>query len=117
LEQNREVFANLGSILSPASRGTNCLIQEGARLVRDYANILEELHLTAVAHQIEMKEIISASDTKSLLLKHLSTEPTYIDEVCCSSDLSVSTVSSTLAMVELKGLVKQMGAEYRVRVE
>ena len=79
LEQNREVFAIPGSILSPASRGTNYLIQEGAKLVRDYTNILEELNLTAVAHQIEMKEIIPASDTESLLLKQLGVEPTHID--------------------------------------
>jgi DNA processing protein len=128
LEQNREVFAIPGSILSPASRGTNQLIQEGAKLVRDYTDILEELNLTAVAHQIEMKELIPASETESLLLKQLGAEPTHIDEVCRSSGLPVSTVSSTLAMMELKGLVKQVGAmnyalarevreEYRVKVE
>jgi len=128
LEQNREVFAIPGSILSPASRGTNHLIQEGAKLVRDYTDILEELNLTAVAQQIEMKEVIPPSDTESLLLKQLSAEPTHIDEVCRLSGLPVSTVSSTLAMMELKGLVKQVGAmnyslarevreEYRVRVD
>jgi len=128
IEQDREVLAVPGSILSPASRGTNHLIQEGAKLVRDYTDILEELNLTAVAQQIEMKEIIPASDTESLLLKQLSAEPTHIDEVCRSSGLPVSTVSSTLAMMELKGLVRAVGAmkyvlaremreEYRVKVE
>ncbi len=128
LEQNREVFAIPGSILSPASRGTNRLIQGGAKLVCGYTDILEELNLTAVAHQIEMKEIIPASDTESLLLKQLGAEPTHIDEVCRSSGLPISTVSSTLAMMELKGLIKQMGTmnyvlarevreEYRVRVD
>ncbi len=109
LEQNREVFAIPGSILSPASRGTNHLIQEGAKLIRDYTDILEELNLTAVARQIELKEVIPSSDTESLLLKKLSAEPTHIDEVCRSSGLPISTVSSTLAMMELKGLVKQVG--------
>jgi len=128
LEQNREVFAVPGSILSPASRGTNHLIQEGAKLVRDYTDILEELNLMTIARQIEMKEILPASDTESLLLKQLSAEPTHIDEVCRSSGLPVATISSTLAMMELKGLVKQMGPmsyvlarevreEYRVRVD
>jgi len=110
LEQNREVFAIPGSILSPVSRGTNRLIQEGAKLVRGYTDILEELNLTAVAHQIEMKEIIPASDTESQLMKQLSAEPTHIDEVCRSSGLPISAVSSTLAMMEIKGLVKQVGA-------
>ncbi|MFC2060816.1 DNA-processing protein DprA [Chloroflexota bacterium] len=128
LEQNREVFAIPGSILSPASKGTNHLIQEGAKLVREYTDILEELNLTAVAHQIEMREIIPPSDTESLLLKQLGTEPTHIDEVCRSSSLPVATVSGTLAMLEIKGLVKQVGAmnyvlareareEYKVKVE
>jgi DNA processing protein len=109
LEQNRDVFAVPGSILSPASSGTNHLIQEGAKLVRDYNDILEELNLTAVAHQMEIREVIPASDTESLLLKQLSAEPTHIDEVCRNSGLPISTVSSTLAMMEIKGLVKQVG--------
>ena len=109
LEQNREVFATPGSILSPTSRGTNHLIQEGAKLVRNYTDILEELNLTVVARQMEMKEVIPASDTESLLLKQLSAEPIHIDEVCRSSGLPVSTVTSTLTMMELKGLVKQVG--------
>jgi len=128
LEQNREVFAVPGSILSPASRGTNHLIQEGAKLIRDYTDILEELNLTAVAHQMEIKEVIPASDTESLLLKQLGTEPTHIDEVCRSSGLPISVVSSTLAMMELKGMVKQVGTmnyvlsreareAYRVKVD
>jgi len=128
LEQNREVFAIPGSILSPASRGTNHLIQEGAKLVSNYTDILEELNLTAVTHQIELKEVIPSSDTEALLLKQLSAEPTHIDEVCRSSCLSTSTVSSTLTMMELKGLVKQVGTmnyvlarevreEYRVKVD
>ena len=109
LEQNREVFAVPGSILSPASRGTNNLIQEGAKLIRDYTDILEELNLRAVAHQIELKEVIPASDTETLLLKQLGAEPTHIDEVCRGSGLPIATVSSTLAMMELKGMVRQVG--------
>ncbi|MFC2019457.1 DNA-processing protein DprA [Chloroflexota bacterium] len=128
LEQNREVFAVPGSILSPASKGTNRLIQEGAKMVRDFSDIVQELNLTAVAQQIEMKEVIPSSETESRLLKQLGAEPTHIDEVCRSSQLPMPTVSSTLAMMELKGLVKQVGTmsyvlarearvEYRVRVD
>ena len=128
LEQNREVFAIPGSVLSPMSRGTNHLIQEGAKLVRNYTDILEELNLTAVAHQIEMKEILPASEAESLLLKRLGAEPVHIDEVCRISGLPIATVSSTLAMMELKGMVKQVETmnyvlarearqEYRVQVE
>ncbi len=128
LEQNREVFAIPGSILSPVSRGTNKLIQEGAKLVCDYTDILEELNLTTVARQIEMREVLPESETESIILQQLSAEPIHIDEVCRSSGLSAAAVSGTLAMMELKGMVKQVGTmkyvlarearqEYRVRVD
>jgi len=109
LEQNREVMAVPGSILSPASLGTNQLIKEGARLVRNANDILEELNLTAVAEQLEMKEIIPSSDTEALLMKNLGAEPIHIDEICRTSDMPMAVVSSTLAMMELKGMVKQIG--------
>lgn len=129
LEQDREVFAVPGSILSPASRGTNRIIQVGeAKLVRTYSDILEELNLTTVARQIEMSEVLPETETETVLIKQLSAEPSHIDEVCRKSGLPAATVSSTLAMMELKGLVKQVGTmnyvlsremrqEYRVRVD
>lgn len=110
LEQNRDVFAVPGSILSPASKGTNRLIQEGAKLVRSHVDILEELNLTIVAQQLEMKEVLPSNETESLLLKQLGTEPIHIDEVCRSSGLTAALVSSTLSLMELKGMVKQVGA-------
>jgi DNA processing protein len=128
LEQNREVFSIPGSILSPMSRGTNRLIQEGAKLVRNCTDILEELNLTVSVHQIEMKEITPPNETESMLLKQLSAEPAHIDQVCRGSGLPVSTVSSTLAIMELKGMVKQVSTmnyvlaheirqEYKVKLE
>lgn len=108
LEQNREVFAVPGSILSPMSRGTNTLIQEGAKLVRNCTDILEELNLTANIQQLEMKEMVPTTETEDLLLKQLSSEPVHVDAVCRSSGLPVATVSSNLAIMELKGLVKQV---------
>jgi DNA processing protein len=110
LEHNREVFAIPGSILSPTSKGTNRLIQEGAKLVSDAEDILEELNLTTATRQLEMKEIFPADDTEKLLLKQLSAEPTHIDEVRRRCALPISTVSSTLAMMELKGMVRQVGS-------
>jgi len=109
LEQNREVFAIPGSILSPASKGTNHLIQEGAKLVRNCADILGELNLTMVTQQLEIKEFSPASEAESLVLKQLTLEPSHIDEICRRSGLTMQEVSSTLAMLELKGIIKQVG--------
>ncbi len=109
-EQNREVFAVPGSILSPNSIGTNRLIQRGeAKLVTQCSDILEELNLTMATQQLEMKEILPATDTETSLLAHLSMEPKHIDEICRESRLPVSEVSGTMAMMELKGMVKQVG--------
>ncbi|MBI2856963.1 MAG: DNA-protecting protein DprA, partial [Chloroflexi bacterium] len=109
-EQNREVFAVPGSILSPASRGTNLLIQRGeAKLVLDYTDVLAELNLTMAAEQLEMKEVLAATPTEAALLSQVGAEPVHIDEICRKSGLPTANVSSTLAIMELKGMVRQMG--------
>ena len=116
LDQNRDVFAIPGSIFSPQSRGTNAIIQKGeAKLVQTVEDVLEELNLTMVPHQMEMQELMPATDTEAGLLRHITKEPVHIDEVCRQSGLPVSTVSSVLAMMELKGLIKQMGPMAYVR--
>ena len=129
VEQNREVFAVPGSILSPGSRGTNHIIQASeAKLVTKYTDILEELNLMTVSRQIEMHELLPATETETTLMKQLTAEPSHIDEVCQKSGLPAATVSSTLAMLELKGMVKQVGTmnyvlaremrqDYKVKVE
>ena len=110
VEQNREVFAIPGSILSPASQGTNRLIQEGAKLVRNYTDILQELNLTIVVQQAEIREFSPASEAESAILKQLSAEPNHIDEICRCSGLTMPEVSSTLAMLELRGFARQVGS-------
>jgi DNA processing protein len=109
VDQNREVFAIPGSILSPASLGTNRLIQEGAKLVRNYTDILQELKLTIVVQQAEIDGLSAADKTESAILGQLSSEPNHIDEICRGSGLSMPEVSSTLAMLELKGIARQVG--------
>lgn len=116
LEQNREVFAVPGSIYSPNSRGTNKLIQDGeAKLTLTVEDVLAELNLSMASHQIEMTEIIPADETESVILRLLTAEPAHIDEVRRQSGLPVAAVTSALAMLELKGLVRQVGRMNYVR--
>jgi DNA processing protein len=110
LEQNREVFSVPGSILSEGSKGTNRLIQEGAKLVTSFSDILEELNLKTVALQHESGETIPATESELTLLKYIGREPRHIDEICEQSAMPAGIVSSTLAMMELKGMIKQIGA-------
>ena len=116
LEQDREVFCVPGSIFSPASVGANRLIQEGAKLVMSYVDILEELNLTSVARQLEMPAIVvPASDAESALLGQLSHEPVHIDDIQRRTGLPISTVSGTLALMELKGQARQVGGMHYIR--
>ncbi len=116
LEQNREVFAAPGSIYSPNSRGTNKLIQDGeAKLTLKVEDILAELNLSMAAHQIEASELIPADETESVLLRHLSGQPSHVDDVRRQCGLPIATVTSALAMLELKGLVRQVGRMNYVR--
>ena len=110
LEQDREVFAVPGNIFSPKSWGTNRLIrQSGAKLVLDYEDVLEELNLSSVSQQLEMAALFPEDDSESQVLHYVSFDPVHIDEIIRNSRLPISTVSSVLAMMELKGLVKQVG--------
>jgi DNA processing protein len=118
LDENREVFDVPGSIYTPTFRGTNWLIQNGqAKLVVGVRDILEELNLTMATQQLEAKELIPADPTEERLLRCLSSEPIHIDEVRRASGLAIDTVSSVLAMLELKGMARQVGNMNYVRAQ
>ena len=117
LEENREVFAVPGNIFSPSSAGVNRLIRESAaKLVTNCAEVLEELNLTAVSRQIQMAALFPEDETEAELLRYITYDPVHIDDVCRSSGKETAHVSSTLAMMELKGLVKQVGGMNYIRL-
>jgi DNA processing protein len=109
LEQNREVFAVPGSIYSPMSKGPNRLIGEGAKLVSNYVDIIEELNLSIVSQQLVMQNVVASDGIESIIMKHISEEPVHVDEICRNSGLDTSTVISTLTVLELNGLIKHRG--------
>lgn len=116
LDENREVFAVPGSIFSPYSRGTNELIQSGAKLARNARDILVELNLTMVSEQVAVQQALPADETELALLSCLTAEPCHIDEIGRQARLTPSAVSSALALLELKGLVRQVGGLNFIRL-
>ena len=108
-EQGRDVFAVPGSILQRASRGTNKLIQQGAKPVLGVSDILEELNLTLVTEYRQARMGLPADATEQKLLECLSAEPRHVDEIGAQAGMPIAQVSSTLALMELKGLVRQVG--------
>jgi DNA processing protein len=122
LEQGREVFAVPGSIFSPASQGVNRLLQQGAKLVLSYTDVLEELNLSALGgpgdyrpEQLALPAGESPKGEGDGLLGFVGHEPIHIDEVGRRAGLPIAQVSSALAILELQGQVKQVGAMHYVR--
>lgn len=109
LEQDREVFAVPGNISSPASKGTNRLIQQGAKLVSHADDVLEELNLRMVFEQAAVQLALPESAEEAAVIAHLSAQPVHVDELTRSTGLPSSLVSSTLTLMELKGMVQQVG--------
>ena len=116
LAENREVFAVPGDISRPNSEGTNWLIKEsGAKLVTNCSDILEELNISSVGQQIEMTALFPEDENESQVLKYVTFDPIHIDEVIRNAGLGISVVSGMLAMLELKGLVRQVGGMNYIR--
>ncbi len=116
LEQNREVFAVPGNINSPVSIGTNRLIQQGGKLVMRVEDILEELNLKMVADQAIAQVLLPESAEEAALISQLSSQPLHVDDLGRLTGMPSSLVSSTLTMMELKGMVQQVGGMKYVRL-
>ncbi len=117
LEQDRETFAVPGNIFHRESRGPNKMIQRGeAKLVTCALDILEELNLTMIEEQHQARVVLPENETEAALFQRLSADPIHIDDLCRETALPVATVSSTLALMELKGLVRQTGGMKYVAV-
>lgn len=118
LEQNREVMAVPGSITSDLSLGTNWLIKNGAKLVEDWRDVVEELPLPLrevilSKEKKERKKPPSLNPDEKKIYDELETDTlTSIDELVERCRLSVSEVLSILLSLELKDLITQMPGKF-----
>lgn len=113
LDYNREVFAIPGSIFSPVSTGTNRLIREGAKIVTSVSDILEEFPALMPTAQpgdtAATRASAGLSPEEQKVLHCLSHEPLHVDKIIQAATLETAAVSSILSMLEIKGLVKNVG--------
>jgi len=114
--QGREIFAVPGSILAPQSKGTNRLIQNGALPLLTPVDLMQALDLTRMDKQKSARKILPSDETEALVLKALGTEPLHVDEIRNQADLPIEKISAALAMMELKGMVRQVGGMNYVAV-
>ena len=97
------------------------MLQQGAKLVSSYQDVLEELNLNVVAQQIELPlDVGTENDDEAGLLQYLDEQPRHIDDITKSASLPIAAVSSMLTMLtmlELKGKVKQVGCMHYVLMQ
>jgi DNA processing protein len=108
-EQGREIFAVPGSILAPQSKGTNKLIQNGALPLLTPQDLMQALNLTRVGAQKSARKILPADEVEAQLMNTIGSEPMHVDEIRNQTGLPVEKVSAALVMMELKGMVRQIG--------
>jgi len=113
LEQDREVFAIPGKVSEATSSGTNSLIKQGAKMVTEPQEILEELRCN---FSVSCAPVGEASDQKSggldpeeaKVFKKLSDEPLALDELIFETGLNSSSLLLILTQLELKKFVTQL---------
>lgn len=108
-EQGREAFAIPGNIYAPQSKGTNMLIERGAHPLVKFEDLLTVLNLEKMGEHKNARVGLPADPTEAKLFELLGQEPMHVNEIRLRSELPIEQVSSALALMELKGLVRQVG--------
>ena len=113
-DQGREVFVVPGNLGNATSEGTNQLLRDGARIVRDGADILADLNIGG-GPPAQLALQLPANPEEARVLGHLGSEPLHIDEIAEAAGLPGRVVAEALLMMELKGMARNCGALYYVR--
>ncbi|HWR61049.1 MAG TPA: DNA-processing protein DprA [Clostridia bacterium] len=116
LEQGRDVYAVPGNINSTNSLGTNRLIKDGAKMVTNAGDILDELKIShgETNHLCNTRKIpdsLLGNDEKSIA-QRLQNGPAHIDTIARDCGISVQLAGSVLVMLELSGFVEQLPGKY-----
>lgn len=120
-EQGREVFAIPGSIYNPLTRGCHQLIRQGAKLVEQPSDVIEELGGLAELVHAQISRPNSFEEKNKLdreynkLLDCMGFDVVTVDILVARTGLLVQRVSTMLLELELYGFVKTIAGGY-VRV-
>lgn len=113
LEQGREVFAVPGPILSPTSQGCNRLIRDGATPLLSADDVLEQIDRRRPTPIPVQGSLLDPAESN--LLEQLQMGPRHVDDIVRNLRLEPGDVTSLLTLMELKGLVRQVGSQRYAR--
>ncbi len=110
-EEGREVFAVPGPLNSEKSKGTNQLIKNGAKLVEDVSDIIEEFPYVKWDKDTKEEREVGLNDKEKIVYRLIGSEPKYIDEIGEESALAREELFSVILNLELKGYIKEIGGK------
>ncbi len=111
LKYKRKLFAIPGSIFSPASKGTNGLIKRKlAEPVIGAKNILDFFKKEGDAEKEDKSEELTEKERE--IVCFLKNEPAELDAISAKTKMSISEISATLSILEIRGIIKQEGLKY-----
>ncbi len=113
LEQGKDVLAVPGRMGDPMSQGCNRLIRQGAGIVAEPEDILEALGIRTGKKKKTAPEL---SAEEQSIWRCLGTEPCGLDWICQESGQPVSAALMILLRLEMRGLVRQVGAGRYLRL-
>lgn len=120
-DQGRTVYAVPGNVDRPTSHGCNRLIQQGAKLIMDGADVLDDLmSLFPTAAQppqgAPMTPNVVLQRDEETVYEVIGTEELHINEITLRCGLAMSMVSASLMKLEMKRLIKPLPGKFYVRL-
>lgn len=111
-EQGREVFAIPGSIHSPVSKGCHQLIKQGAKLVDNIQDIVDELGIFTTNSNLDFSS--SAPAESNPVLDSMGFDPIGMDILIERSGLTSENLSAMLLVLELENKIASLpGGRYQ----
>jgi DNA processing protein len=114
-DQGREVFVIPGNVYSPASEGANALLRDGARLVRHGGDVLEDLGFVTGGSNAIAQMPLQIDEKESRVFSIVGRDASHIDDIAEQANLTAAETGAILLTLELKGLLRNLGAQYYVR--